>query len=201
MLWHIHLGHRAWTVSDKGEFDPAEHPQAPAGSSKGGQFVKKGTGGGPTAKPSTAKPKAAAKPKEPKPPPAQTTPNGQRLPGSAEKSNPYTIATAKQKVKGAVEGDRYRRPDLESMKRDPRVFEKNMELLKNRRFYPNFRRGEFDGKTPNEIAEIAKEHAKANLRFLYESAPKTLTEQSHVWYEGAHDLAAATAKKYNLPLQ
>ena len=47
-----------------------------------------------------------------------------------------------------------------------------MNLLKNPDGYPNLRPEETEGKTPKQIERAAINHAKANLRFLYENAPE-----------------------------
>jgi len=108
---------------------------------------------------------------------------------------------------GSPEGDYYRRADLQGMieagqrrAKDRQAFEKNMRLLRNPEAYPNFRPGELDG-TPEQIARVAIDHAKQNLRFLYEHAPDVVRTQGHVWYEGAHAMAEKKAKQYGLPLQ
>ena len=140
------------------------------------------------------------------------TPTTEPLPGSAEGSHPALISSRRPSAVGIVEGDEYRRADLEGMKGDPETFETNMELLKNTNAYPNLRPEEVtdaEGDTPEEIrsntahkiARAAIDHAKANLRFLYERAPKDVRDQGPKWYQGAHDIAVAAAKKYDLPLQ
>jgi hypothetical protein len=115
--------------------------------------------------------------------------------------HPALISTRRPTKAGALESDHYRRPDLASMKQEPEKFRKNMELLLNPEAYPNFRPGELDGKTPDEIAEIAIAHAMANLEFLYRNTDEEVRTQGPQWYEGAHGMAEREAKKYKLPIQ
>jgi hypothetical protein len=101
---------------------------------------------------------------------------------------------------GDVDSDYYRRADLDAMRDDPDLMRKNMELLHDPAYYPNLRAEEVDDKTPDEVARAAIDHAKANLRFLYDTAPKELIESAHLWYEGAHEMAQMQAKTYDVPL-
>jgi phage-related protein (TIGR01555 family) len=129
------------------------------------------------------------------------------LKGSKPGSHAATIASRNPtKTEAGVENvprepDNYNRADLDGMKRDPERYAFNMNLLRNGNHYANLRPEETEGKTPDQIARAAIDHAKANLKFLYEHAPKDVREQGHEWYEGAHNLCAEQAKRYDLPLQ
>ncbi|MBO0784351.1 MAG: hypothetical protein J2P37_36575, partial [Ktedonobacteraceae bacterium] len=94
----------------------------------------------------------------------------------------------------------YTRADFDAM-RDSEGFAQNINLLRNAQVYPNLRPEETEGKTPDEIAEAAIKHGTANLKFLYERAPKELRAQGHLWYEGAHNIAKAKATQYDIPIQ
>lgn len=125
--------------------------------------------------------------------------NGVGLVGS--QGHPALISTRRPTAVGALESDRYRRVDLASMRQEPENYAQNMGLLKNAAAYPNFRPGELARKSPDQIARIAIDHAKANLKFLYEHVDPEVREQGPKWYEGANRMAAEAAKKFNLPLQ
>jgi hypothetical protein len=60
-----------------------------------------------------------------------------------------------------------------------------MELLRNGEAYPNLRPAEIEGKSPDEIARAAIDHAKSNLEFLYNNIDPEVREQGPLWYEGA----------------
>jgi hypothetical protein len=151
---------------------------------KHGQFARKGEG------------EAGAKKEEPaqKEEPKAEEPKG--LTGS--QGHAGLISSRAPTAVGAETG-RYQRADLEGMKGEPEVFAHNMNLLRNSRFYQNLNIPE--DASPEQVADIAKEHAKKNLRFLWDRAPEALKAQGHLWYEGANKLAAASAEKYGLPLQ
>ena len=110
------------------------------------------------------------------------------------------ISSRRPHAAGSLEGDRYRQIGLAAEKENPELFEAHTDLFKDRVNYPNLRALETQGKSPDQIAEAFKAHVKANLRFLYHAAPQEMRERAHQWYEGAHGLAAAAAKKYNLPV-
>jgi hypothetical protein len=86
------------------------------------------------------------------------------------------------------------------MKQNPELFRKNMELLRDAHGYPNLRPAETEDKSPDQIARAAIDHAKSNLKALYNHTPRELRDQAHEWYEGAHNMAAAAAQKYDLPV-
>lgn len=126
---------------------------------------------------------------------------GVNHPLEGSKGHPALISSRRLGSATAIEGDKYRRADLDGMKEDAEVYKHNVNLLKDTHGYPNLRPEETEGKTPDQIARAAIKHAKANLKFLYDNAPEELKNQAHLWYEGAHDIAQAAATKYGLPLQ
>jgi hypothetical protein len=127
------------------------------------------------------------------------------LPGS--KGHPALISSREPSSVDAKAGDKYRRADMKGMKEDRNkdpakdTYTQNMNLLKDHDGYPNLRPEETEGKTPEQIERAAINHAKANLRFLYENAPEEVRRQGPLWYEGAHNMAVAAAKKWKIPLQ
>ena len=121
------------------------------------------------------------------------------LPGS--KGHPALISSREPSAVDARPGDKYRRADLKGMEEDPETFKFNMGLLREARAYPNFLANKVAFASPKALARIAIDHAKANLRFLYDNAPEEVRKQGPLWYEGAHNMAVAAAKKWNIPLQ
>ena len=112
--------------------------------------------------------------------------------------HPALISTRRPTAVGSIEGDRYRRVDLKSM--SPKLFDDSMELLKNSHAY-HFRPEDTEGKTPKELSRLAIDHAKANLKFLYDNVDEQVRQQGPQWYEGANKMADASAKEHDLPLQ
>jgi hypothetical protein len=101
---------------------------------------------------------------------------------------------------GALESDHYRQVGLDSLRLEPDNFRRGMELLRNADAYPNLRPDEVEGKEPEEIARAAIDHAKSNLRYLYEHASDEIKEHGPHWHEGAHSLAADQARQYHIPV-
>jgi hypothetical protein len=120
------------------------------------------------------------------------------LPGS--QGHPALISSRRPTAAGYVEGDHYRRADLDAMRADPANFEQKMNILRNPEAYPNFRPEDVSG-SPDQIAKAAIEHAVQNLTFLYTNAPQDVREQGPQWYESANRMAQEQATKYGLPLQ
>jgi hypothetical protein len=147
-----------------------------------GEFTSKGEGSAPKVEIPVAKERPALK-------------------GSAKGSHPATIASRRPFAKRGPGENQYRRPDLAGMEEDPKSFATNMDLLREAKDYPNLRAAEVTGKTPEEVAHAAIEHAKLNLKYLYDHATPEIREHGAQWYEGAHNIAQAAAAKYGLPLQ
>lgn len=136
------------------------------------------------------------------PAPATAAPVGpdlKPLPGS--RGHPALISTRRPTAKGAVEGDMYRRADLDAMRLDPENFAHDMNLFRDAAGYPNLRPEQTASGDPEKIARAVIDHAKSNLKFLYENSPPHLRDQGHLWYEGANRIAQEQAQKYHLPLQ
>src|SRR5215469_11182352 len=181
-------------LSDRAPFKESEHPRGQPGNA--GQFVSEGEG-------STSTQSHVKEPETPAPK------QSKGLPGS--KGHPALISTRHPSHVKAVEGDEYRRADLAAMKEHEKNFDHDTALFNNPEQYPNFRPGELDcapAKGDSAVSDCADKraaaiinHMKKNLRFLYDNAPKLVREQGHLWYEGAHRLAAEDAKKYGVPLQ
>jgi hypothetical protein len=176
------------------EFKEEEHPRG-GDPEHPGRFSAGEGGSKPNAQTET---KSISEPKQ-EPAPARGKQNT-LLKGAAKGSHSATISTRRPTHVNAVEGDEYRRVDLDAMKLDPENFEHDVGLFKNAEQYPNFKPGELDG-TPDQQARTIIDHMKKNLRFLYEAAPEQIRTEGHKWYEGAHRLAQEDADKYELPLQ
>src|SRR5262249_23017879 len=147
-------------------FDESKHPREPSGSSEGGQFTSSGGGEG----------KDEAKPV--KPPKVDYGP-----PLTGNKGHPATVASRLATGK-KVDQSIYRQPSLEAMKEDPENFEHDMLLFRNGAAYPNLRAKEVRG-SPDTIARAVIDHAKSNLRFLYDQFPADRRELTAQWYDGA----------------
>jgi hypothetical protein len=77
-------------------------------------------------------------------------------------------------------------------------FEYNMHLFRDAHAYPGMLASELTG-TPAEIAEKVKARIKDNLRWFWNKA--TAAQQGgRKWYRGAHNLAKAWAKEFDLDL-
>ena len=129
------------------------------------------------------------------------------------------IATAQPT--GDVEGktvetvDTYKQPSVASMAgdNDPRLaadpklaekyrvaFEHNVGIFRDPALYPNFREGDFAGKSVREQAQVIVEHLASNLQFVYEHTTNAIRERGKVWYDGAHAIAEHLAKEHGLDL-
>jgi hypothetical protein len=189
----------AWVVWEKvatatGDRAPFKEEEVNRNMAKGheGEFASQG--GGTKTTPKEEKQRVGVSPK------ATRGKQNKLLKGSAPNSHPATISTRRPTHVKAVEGDEYRRVDLDAMKLDADNFKHDVELFKNAEQYPNFRPGELKG-TPDKQARTIIDHMKKNLRFLYEQAPEKVRTEGHKWYEGAHRLAQEDADKYKLPVQ
>jgi hypothetical protein len=83
--------------------------------------------------------------------------------------------------------------DLDTMKRDPALFEQNVRLLTK---YPNMQKG--GKKSTARIAEEFVAHVVDNLLWLYDQVPAPIRERSKLWYVGANKIARDFAKEYGV---
>jgi len=138
------------------------------------------------------------------PPPGTKPPPGPAmapLQGSAPGTDPATISS-RLTTGVAADPKTYLRSDLEGMKEIPKVYHHNISLLRDTWNYQNLLPAEVgDNETDDQVARSFIDHCKANLKFLYRMAPKSITNHGHLWYEGAHDIAEDQAARYNLPIQ
>ena len=103
-----------------------------------------------------------------------------------------------RKVKSKkIRSEGYARPDIASMRTDPKAFEHNVSLFSHEAAYPNFRPGELKG-TPDERVRTIVEHMKSNLRFLYANASDTIKQSGTGWYDKAHALAVSAGARYGI---
>lgn len=84
---------------------------------------------------------------------------------------------------------------LEEMRRSP-GFEKNVSVLDT---YPGF--AHLQGMGTEEAARAYIRQAADNMRYLYERSPQVMKERSPLWYEGAHEISDALARRWGLPRQ
>jgi hypothetical protein len=83
---------------------------------------------------------------------------------------------------------------LDEVKRDPKVFEANVGLVKN---YPNMT--EAEAQLPvDEAAEKFVEHMKSNLLWLHDKVPEDTRQRSRLWYDGARSMTDELSAKYSL---
>ncbi len=84
---------------------------------------------------------------------------------------------------------------LEETKRDPKVFEANVDIIRN---YPNMT--DADAQLPvDEAAESFIEHVKDNLLWVHDRVPEDTRQRSKLWYDGARNIADELSTKYDLP--
>jgi hypothetical protein len=95
----------------------------------------------------------------------------------------------------------YAQPSTAAMKIETKpgesVFHDNVSLLRNEAFYPNMRAEDLKG-TDDQIARRFIDHAKANMRFLYELMPPKEREENRIWYDGARVIVDSRAQHYGM---
>lgn len=82
---------------------------------------------------------------------------------------------------------------LDEFRRDPKLFEHNVNLTTT---YPNIqktRSRSIDAKSEQFI-----EHAKDNLLYLFDSVPPEIRDRSQKWYDGANRLTLSLADQYQV---
>lgn len=119
------------------------------------------------------------------------------------------IATAKSNV------EVYKQPSVAAMtgENDPRAatdpklaalykanFEHNVSIFEDPKLYPNFRKADFEGKTPREKAQVIVDHMASNLKYVYEHTSDAIRARGKVWYDGAHTIAEHLAKEHGLAM-
>jgi hypothetical protein len=85
--------------------------------------------------------------------------------------------------------------DLEAMKRDPKLFDHNVDLVRR---YPNLHQDQLVGSS-DQVAENFIEHAKANLLHLHDAVDPEIRQRSKLWYEGGNKIANDFARMYSRP--
>lgn len=90
----------------------------------------------------------------------------------------------------------YKNPyiNLESIRSVPESFNKNLATFAKT---PNFRDGV--RRTREDFLKHVIGHMTRNLLFLYDATPDKVRNGSKLWYDGAHRLTKALAKKYKFP--
>lgn len=85
--------------------------------------------------------------------------------------------------------------DLASMKADPKLFQKNTDLLRN---YPNTT-GEESQLSSDDLANAFIGHVKNNLLWLHDQVPEDIRQRSSLWYDGGNNIVHDRAQRYGLP--
>ena len=81
---------------------------------------------------------------------------------------------------------------IEAMARDPKVLEKNAELV---RTYPGVK---ISSKAkPETVAKQFIAHVKDNLLWLFDQTPKDIRDRAKLWYVGANRIAQEYAQKHS----
>jgi 8-oxo-dGTP pyrophosphatase MutT (NUDIX family) len=117
-------------------------------------------------------------------------------------SRPITALGQKPEEKEAFNAARkqYNRVEMEALKASTGIYDRNIHLFKDGRFYPGILPDEVKG-TTDEIAKAVEHRMAENLVFLAKNAMKEYPEDWHKWigwYEGAHKLAEKYAKTYGI---
>jgi len=73
-------------------------------------------------------------------------------------------------------------------------FEYNIGLLSS---YPGF--GHLKDMTAPQAAREYVDQARGNLQYLYDRSPAVMRERSPHWYEGAHEISDALARRWGVP--
>ena len=89
-------------------------------------------------------------------------------------------------------GDQRLQPDLANAMRDPKQFEKNINLMSQ---YPNF--VGLEG-TPEQKAEAMVQQMVDNLMFLYNGWRPEFRERSKLWYVGGNRIATRWAQRFGV---
>jgi hypothetical protein len=105
---------------------------------------------------------------------------------------PQRLITSKR----ATNTDQLNRIDLDALKQDPKLFAKNVELVRS---YPNMRQDVADTADHHELAEHFINHVTDNLLALHDAVPEHIRNRSKLWYDGARNIINDWTKKYNLP--
>lgn len=87
--------------------------------------------------------------------------------------------------------------DMASMKADPKLFQKNTDLLRN---YPNMT-GEESKLSSDDLADAFVAHVKNNLLWLHDQVPDDIRQRSSLWYDGGNKIVKNWAQQYGLPEQ
>jgi ADP-Ribosyltransferase in polyvalent proteins/Large polyvalent protein associated domain 22 len=101
------------------------------------------------------------------------------------------LPTAKKATEDAL-GETRLQPDLETAKRDPVVFEHNINLMAQ---YPNFQG--LEG-TAEEKAEAIIQHAVDNLLWLHDHWAPEYRDRSKMWYVGGNRIAHRWAERFDV---
>lgn len=168
-------------------------PRVPSGSPEGGQFGE--VGGGPRLTPAEAEAEARKSIMRG----STAAHEGGVVPLQGSAGHPLLISNrAVSAVKATLDSERQYLPiDLSAMKEIPKNFAKDMQLFKDRNFYPALTPKEVSGSS-DEIARSIISRCKDNLRLLYDSVPQDIRERSKLWYVGTRRMVERRMQQYGL---
>jgi len=111
-------------------------------------------------------------------------------------NNPHPARIPQRLPTGKKTTDAGGNIDLESLKADPKLYAKNVDLI---RAYPNMPAQLAEHGTHDEVAEHFINHVTDNLLALHDAVPEHTRNRSKLWYDGARNITNKWSKKYNLP--
>lgn len=82
---------------------------------------------------------------------------------------------------------------LDEFKRDPKLFEHNVNLATT---YPNIQKTR--SRSIDVKSEEFIEHAKDNLLYLFDNVPPEIRDRSKKWYDGANKITVDLSKQYQI---
>jgi hypothetical protein len=129
-----------------------------------------------------------------------------KLQGLSDEFHPATISAGRSGMtrqrQRLIDTDVHYSPaSLATMAKDPAVFAGNMELLKNRDFYPGMGPLRTEDMSPEQLAHTAMNVGRSNLKYFIEHAtPEQLIGGAN-WYPSAYRFNQGLAERYGLPQQ
>lgn len=91
------------------------------------------------------------------------------------------------------------RTDMDTMKRNRKNFEANMDIMKDSTHYQDIDKSKFANASHDDVAEHYIEHFKKNILHVHDSMPTGARQEASRWYEGAHHLSKVMAEKHGIP--
>jgi hypothetical protein len=121
---------------------------------------------------------------------------GAPVQGTPSTTNPGWIGTRLPTGKKMLPNDTD--PNLivnrQAMELTPKLFQKNVDLLRN---YPNVPESMQDA-SHQELANWFVNHVKDNLLYLHDNVPQDVRDRSQLWYDGARNIVDNWVQKYGI---